>query len=441
MGFKMTIGKYRLGQTIGEGMFAKVKLAVNVETNKNVAIKIIDKTMVRQKNLMDQVVREIRSMKVLHHPNIVQIYEVIATRTKIYLVMEYVSGGQLSDKLYYLEKLDEETARRYFQQLIDAVDYCHSRQIYHRDLKPENLLLDKNGNIKLSDFGLSILREPGELLTTSCGSPCYVAPEVVMHISYDGAGSDIWSCGVILFEMLSGYVPFQDRSRTNLYRKISRAEYTFPEWFTPSQKRIISRILTPMPTKRATIAEILSDSWFQVDYKPSVGFEDESCTNSEEANSTLRERCLENGNPERIINAFELIAMSSELDLSGFFEEEKKTMLGSKHPITETLEKIKVAAQEASLSFMKTDTSTVKLHDNLKLRRSRSNLTLSAEVVAVTPMHCFVQISKSAGDLRIYKEFHTRRSIMITTELPPNVVLPLYETHYRSPNKIPCTVQ
>ncbi|KAJ4734143.1 CBL-interacting serine/threonine-protein kinase 21 [Rhynchospora pubera] len=416
MGFKMTIGNYRVGQTIGEGMFAKVKLAVNVETNKNVAIKIIDKAMVRQKNLMDQVVREIKSMKILHHPNIVQIYEVIATRTKIYLVMEYVSGGQLSDKLYYLEKLDEEAARRYFQQLIDAVDYCHSRQIYHRDLKPENLLLDKNGNIKLSDFGLSILREPGELLTTSCGSPCYVAPEVVMHKSYDGAGSDIWSCGVILFEMLSGYVPFQDRSRTNLYRKISRAEYTFPEWFTPSQKRLISRILNPLPTKRATIAEILSDSWFQVDYKPSFGFEDESCTNSEEANSTLRERCLENGNPERFINAFELIAMSSDLDLSGFFQEEKKTMLGSKHPITETLEKIKVAAQEASLSFKKTDNSTVKLHDDPNLRRSRSNLTLSAEVVELTPMHCFVQISKSTGDLRIYKEFCRSLSSMLNGE-------------------------
>ncbi|KAF3329642.1 CBL-interacting serine/threonine-protein kinase 21-like protein [Carex littledalei] len=385
MGFEMTVGKYHLGQTIGEGMFAKVKLAVNVETNKKVAIKIIDKAMVRQKNLMDQVVREISSMKILHHPNIVRIYEVFATRTKIYLVMEYVSGGQLSDKLYYLEKLNEVVARKYFQQLIDAVDYCHGRQIYHRDLKPENLLLDNNGNLKLSDFGLSILQKPSKLLLTSCGSPSYVAPEVViMHRSYDGAAADIWSCGVILFEMLSGYLPFEDRNQINLFRKISRADYTFPEWFTSPQKRLMSRILNPMPTKRATITEILSDSWFRVDYKPSFGLEDETCTNSEEANSNLRESYLENGNPEQFINAFQLIAMSSELDLSGLFEDEKKTKLGSKHPINETLEKIKVAAQGVSLSFKKTNTSTVKLHNNPKLRRSRSNLTLSAEVKKIT---------------------------------------------------------
>ncbi|XP_078163054.1 CBL-interacting protein kinase 21 [Carex rostrata] len=413
MGFE----KYHLGQTIGEGMFAKVKLAVNVETNKKVAIKIIDKAMVRQKNLMDQVVREISSMKILHHPNIVQIYEVFATRTKIYLVMEYVSGGQLSDKLYYLEKLNEEEARKYFQQLIDAVDCCHGRQVYHRDLKPENLLLDNNGNLKLSDFGLSILRKPGELLSTSCGSPSYVAPEVIMHRSYDGAAADIWSCGVILFEMLSGYLPFEDRNRINLFRKISRGEYTFPECFTSPQKRLISRILNPMPAKRATITEILSDSWFRVDYKPSFGLEDETCTNSEEANNNLRESYLENGNPERFINAFQLIAMSSELDLSGLFEDEKKTKLGSKHPINETLEKIKVAAQGVSLSFKKTNTSTVKLHDNPKLRRSRSNLTLSAEVIEVTPTHCVVQISKSMGELRLYTEFCKSLSSLLNEEM------------------------
>ncbi|OAY80097.1 CBL-interacting serine/threonine-protein kinase 21, partial [Ananas comosus] len=173
-----------------------------METGKSVAVK-----------------REISTMKLLHHPNIVQIYEVIATKTKIYLVMEYVSGGQLSHKLNYLNSLDEREARKYFQQLIDAVDYCHARGVYHRDLKPENLLLDHKGNLKVSDFGLSVLRKPGDLLTTACGSPSYVAPEVIVHKNYDGAAADLWSCGVILFEILAGFLPFDDHSLTNLYRK------------------------------------------------------------------------------------------------------------------------------------------------------------------------------------------------------------------------------
>ncbi|KAG1326939.1 putative CBL-interacting protein kinase 32 [Cocos nucifera] len=159
MGYATSIGKYHLGRTIGEGTFAKVKLAVNTETNKNVAIKIIDKKMVLQNKLMHQVKREISTMKLLHHPNIVKIYEVIATKTKIYLVMEYVSGGQLSDKLFYLKRLDEREARKYFQQLIDSVDYCHGRGVYHRDVKPENLLVDSRGNLKVSDFGLSVARK------------------------------------------------------------------------------------------------------------------------------------------------------------------------------------------------------------------------------------------------------------------------------------------
>ncbi|KAJ3679218.1 hypothetical protein LUZ60_017229 [Juncus effusus] len=408
MGLETSVGKYRIGRTIGEGTFAKVKLALNVETRENVAIKIIDKNMVRKKNLNDQVMREISAMKVLHHPNIIRIYEVIATKTKIYLVMEYASGGQLSDKLNYMKKLDERDARKYFQQLIDAVDYCHCRQVYHRDIKPENLLLDNRGNLKLSDFGLSALQMPGDLLSTSCGSPSYVAPEVIVHKNYDGATADIWSCGVILFEMLAGFLPFDDRSLMNLYRKISRAQYAFPEWFTAPQKRLISKIFDPLPTKRATIAEIFADKWFRVDYKPSFGFEDENYNHIN--SSELRGIERENG---RFINAFELIAMSSELDLSGLFHEEKKTKMGSKHPVDETLERIKVAANDVSLSFKRTNSSMVKIHENPRLTRSRSNLNLSAEVIEVTPMHCVVQISKSTGDLRAYKEFCENLSTLL----------------------------
>ncbi|XP_020265841.1 CBL-interacting serine/threonine-protein kinase 21-like isoform X2 [Asparagus officinalis] len=253
MGFATRIGKYQLGRTIGEGTFAKVKLAVDSESGQFVAVKVIDKKMILKKKLMYQVKREISTMKLLHHPNIVKIYEVIATKTKIYLVMEYISGGQLADKMSYIKQLDEKEARKYFQQLIDAVDYCHARGVYHRDLKPENLLLDNKGNLKISDFGLSVLKKPGDLLSTACGSPSYVAPEVIVHKQYEGMAADIWSCGVILYELLAGHLPFEDRSLMNLYRKISRAEYACPDWFSSSQKSLISKILEPHPLRRATI--------------------------------------------------------------------------------------------------------------------------------------------------------------------------------------------
>ncbi|GMP36337.1 hypothetical protein CsSME_00008495 [Camellia sinensis var. sinensis] len=273
MGYANSIGKYQLSRTIGEGTFAKVKLATNTENGQHVAIKIIDKHMVIENNLIYQVQREIRTMKLLRHPNIVRIHEVIGTKTKIYIVMEYVSGGRLSDKLSYINRLNEREARKHFQQLIDAVDYCHWRGVYHRDLKPENLLLNSKGNLKVSDFGLSALRKPGDLLSTACGSPSYVAPELLMNKGYEGAAADVWSCGVILFELLAGYLPFDDRNLMNLYKKILRAQYTFPEWFTESQKKLISKILDPNPRTRITIPEIIEDQWFQSNYEPAVGIE------------------------------------------------------------------------------------------------------------------------------------------------------------------------
>ncbi|RWR82613.1 CBL-interacting serine/threonine-protein kinase 21-like protein [Cinnamomum micranthum f. kanehirae] len=415
MGKAANIGKYQLGKTIGEGTFAKVKVAVNMETRENVAIKIIDKQMVISNRLMDQVKREISTMKLLNHPNIVRIYEVIATKTKIFIVMEYVSGGQLSDKFSYLKRLNESDARKYFQQLIDAVDYCHSRGVYHRDLKPENLLLDNKGNMKVSDFGLSILHKPGDLLSTACGSPSYVAPEVITNKAYDGSAADIWSCGVILFELLSGNLPFDERNLSSLYRKISKAEYTFPEWFTPSQRNIVSNLLNPFPRKRITVAEILEDEWFQIDYEPSIGIGQENLINLDNVDATFDDKVGENTaetdktKSSNFINAFQLIAMSNDLDLSGFFEEEdnekQKTKLGSKHSIHETIEKIQVAAKDARLSVERMNSSKVKLHEARKLTRCRSHFTVSAEVTEVTPTHCVVEISKSAGELTIYKEF------------------------------------
>uniref|UniRef100_A0A0D9VCW2 non-specific serine/threonine protein kinase n=1 Tax=Leersia perrieri TaxID=77586 RepID=A0A0D9VCW2_9ORYZ len=366
MGFVESIGRYRVGRTIGAGTFAKVRLAVDGETGATVAVKVIDKRMVLKNNLMYQVKREITAMKLLNHPNIVKIYEVIATKTKICLVMEYVPGGQLSDKLSYLKRFDEREAKKYFYQLIDVVDYCHRRGVYHRDLKPENLLLDNQGDLKVSDFGLSVLRKPGQFLSTSCGSPCYVAPEVIQHKSYDGAAADVWSCGVILFELLAGYLPFQDCSLSNLYRRISRAQFAFPQWLTLPQKKIIIRILDPSPITRAKISDIFDDKWLQDYCNP----------------------------PIRIENDDDCVAI-----------EEASTDSDSSHDTEETLGKIKVAAKGVRMAVRRMNSSVVELQDSKLLARSNLDLALSAEVIEVTPAHCVVEVSKSTGDLRSYHEY------------------------------------
>ncbi|XP_052873936.1 CBL-interacting serine/threonine-protein kinase 21 isoform X2 [Gossypium arboreum] len=341
--------------------------------------------------------------------------QVIGSKTKIYIIMEYISGGQLSDKLSYAKKLSEPEGRKVFQQLIDAVDHCHGKGVYHRDLKPENLLLDSKGNLKVTDFGLSALRKPGDMLTTACGSPCYVAPELLANKGYDGAAADIWSCGVILFELLAGYLPFDDRNLVVLYKKISGAEYTCPPWFTGPQRKLIARILDPNPKRRITIPEIIEDAWFQTDYTPSCGYEYEGKIDLDDVSVTFD--TVEEQNAEmkthkfsNFINAFQLIAMSHDLDLSGLFEgqdgKRQRTTIGSKHTVNETIKKIEAAAMDVSLSVERMNSFKMKIHPKQKMTRCcRSSYDLSAEVIVVAPTNCVVEISKSAGELAVYKEF------------------------------------
>lgn len=205
-------GKYEMGKLLGQGTFAKVYKAKNLVTQERVAIKAIHKDHVKKKGLIEQIKREISVMHLVKHPNIVELKEVMATKSKVFFVMEYVRGGELFAKLQQ-GKLKEDLARKYFQQLISAVDFCHSRGVSHRDLKPENLLLDENGDLKVSDFGLSALPEQhwnDGLLHTQCGTPAYVAPEVLRKKGYDGAKADIWSCDSPLWiddEMLGNQSP------------------------------------------------------------------------------------------------------------------------------------------------------------------------------------------------------------------------------------------
>ncbi|KAK8942954.1 CBL-interacting protein kinase 23 [Platanthera zijinensis] len=417
---RVRVGRYNLGRTLGEGTFAKVKFARNVETGENVAIKILDKEKVLLNRMVGQIKREISTMKLIRHPNVIRMYEVMASKTKIYIVLEFVTGGELFDKIAGQGRLKEDEARKYFQQLINAVDYCHSRGVYHRDLKLENLLLDANGLLKVSDFGLSALpqqvREDG-LLHTTCGTPNYVAPEVINNRGYDGAKADLWSCGVILFIIMSGYLPFEDSNLMSLYKKIFKAEFTCPAWFSTSAKKLIKRILDPNPKTRMTMAEVIENDWFKKGYQPprfetaDISLDDVNAVFdvSDESSNLVVEQRVER--PAQM-NAFELISTSQGLNLGTLFEKQmslikRDTRFTSKLQAEEILAKIAVAARP--LGF-----TTEKQNYKLKIQGEKSGrkgpLSIVTEVFQVAPSLNMVELRKARGDTLEFDMFFKNMS-------------------------------
>ncbi|XP_010450022.1 PREDICTED: CBL-interacting serine/threonine-protein kinase 4-like [Camelina sativa] len=310
------LGKYELGRRIGSGSFAKVHVARSISTGELVAIKIIDKKRTIDAAMEPRIIREIEAMRRLqNHPNVLKIHEVMATKSKIYLVVEYAAGGELFTKLVRFGRLNESAARRYFQQLASALSFCHRDGIAHRDVKPQNLLLDKNGNLKVCDFGLSALpehRSCNGLLHTACGTPAYTAPEVIAQRGYDGTKADAWSCGVFLFVLLAGYVPFDDSNIVAMYRKIHKREYRFPSWISKPARSIIYKLLDPNPETRMSIEAVTETAWFQKSLEV-------------QSNVIELDRFLEKeAKSSDAVTAFDLISLSSGLDLSGLFERRKR---------------------------------------------------------------------------------------------------------------------
>ncbi|XP_066550971.1 MAP/microtubule affinity-regulating kinase 3a isoform X7 [Amia ocellicauda] len=256
------IGNYRLLKTIGKGNFAKVKLARHILTGREVAIKIIDKTQLNPTSLQ-KLFREVRIMKILNHPNIVKLFEVIETEKTLYLVMEYASGGEVFDYLVAHGRMKEKEARAKFRQIVSAVQYCHQKHIVHRDLKAENLLLDADMNIKIADFGFSNEFTMGNKLDTFCGSPPYAAPELFQGKKYDGPEVDVWSLGVILYTLVSGSLPFDGQNLKELRERVLRGKYRIPFYMSTDCENLLKRFLVLNPAKRGTL-EVREDSENQI---------------------------------------------------------------------------------------------------------------------------------------------------------------------------------
>ncbi|KAK7130998.1 hypothetical protein R3I94_016209 [Phoxinus phoxinus] len=260
------IGCYRLLKTIGKGNFAKVKLAKHVLTGKEVAVKIIDKTQLNSSSLQ-KLFREVRIMKVLNHPNIVKLFEVIETEKTLYLVMEYASGGEVFDYLVAHGRMKEKEARAKFRQIVSAVQYCHQKCIVHRDLKAENLLLDADMNIKIADFGFSNEFTLGNKLDTFCGSPPYAAPELFQGKKYDGPEVDVWSLGVILYTLVSGSLPFDGQNLKELRERVLRGKYRIPFYMSTDCENLLKKFLILNPTKRGSLEQIMKDRWMNVGHE------------------------------------------------------------------------------------------------------------------------------------------------------------------------------
>ncbi|CDW58095.1 BR serine:threonine protein kinase 2 [Trichuris trichiura] len=254
------VGPYKLERTLGKGQTGLVKLGTHVSNGRKVAIKIIRKEKLSDTVLM-KVEREIAIMKLIDHPYILRLYDVYENRKYLYLVLEHVGGGELFDYLVRKGRLPVKEARKIFRQIICALDYCHAHNICHRDLKPENLLLDERNCIKIADFGMASLQVEGSLLETSCGSPHYACPEVIRGEKYDGKKADIWSCGVILYALLVGALPFDDDNLRHLLEKVKRGVFHIPHFVPAECQSLLRGMIEVNVARRMTLDAVFRHSW------------------------------------------------------------------------------------------------------------------------------------------------------------------------------------
>jgi len=258
-----TLDDYVVGKQVGQGAYATVRFALHKDSGKKVAIKVYEKYKLLDPQRRKSVRREVRLMERMNHANIVNFIDALDTPKQIYIVMEFLSGGSLHSflKKRTCRRLEEPQARRLFVQVGDGLKYCHDRHIVHRDIKLENLLLDENQNVKIIDFGFSTIIPPGRKLKIFCGTPSYMAPEIVARKEYSGFCADIWAIGVLLYAMLCGCFPFKGANDRDLYRKIIKGVFYIPDFVSAGARSLLNRVLTVDMSKRPTIDDVLCDAW------------------------------------------------------------------------------------------------------------------------------------------------------------------------------------
>ncbi|CAM0914073.1 unnamed protein product [Alopecurus aequalis] len=428
--------RYQQVKLLGEGSFSKVYLARHRVTKQEVAIKVMDKEKLVKLGAVELVKREIAVMRRLRHPNIVQLHKVLACKSRIFVVMEYVCGGPLYRRIPVNRGMKEAEARRFFQQLVSALTFCHAQWVYHRDIKPDNLLVDEHGNLKVADFGLSAHADKEAILHTVCGTPLFVPPEVFDRRGYDGAKADAWSCGIVLFVLAAGRKPFRDDDFITLYRTICRRDYHCPRSFSPDLVRIVRRLLQPNPTHRITLLQVMETDWFKKDLKeisfyidnkdclrslhgpeePDLYDSDDETTMSSSSSSSpvargdlqkmhnAADRLPKPGMPRiKSMNAFDIIAFSPSFDLSGLFEERAKQMrFVSSSPVATLISRLVEIAGKASFTARTKDSQV-----SFEATRNghKGALAISAKIFQLTPELVMVQVSKKAGDTAEYHQF------------------------------------
>ncbi|KAG2620116.1 CBL-interacting protein kinase 22-like [Panicum virgatum] len=321
---KVLQGRYELGRVLGRGASSKVYRARDVRTGVHVAVKAVrkphhpcspeDAAAARR-----SVERELAALRrVQGHPHVVRLLDVLASRTTVYLVLDLARGGSVQSALEERGRSDEPVARRLFAQLVSALAHAHARGVFHRDVKPENLLLDERADVKLTDFGLCAFADrqlgPDGLTGTACGSPAYVAPEILLKKRYDPGKADVWSCGVVLFSLTAGYLPFNDGNLMGMYRKICSGRFRCPKWFSMELRSLIVRMLDPEPNSRIKLGEIFDHPWLH--YKDGImPFPVAPAASSHPTPEVLKWEA--ESELAREMNAFDILTFASGCDLSG----------------------------------------------------------------------------------------------------------------------------
>ena len=290
------IGDYIIKETIGNGTFSKVKLGINKYTNEKVAIKLLEKKKITEKKDLERIFREMSIVKTLNHPNIIKTYEIFNKEKYYYMIMDYCKGGELFDYIVKKRRLNEEETSFFFYQIVNGLEYIHSKNIVHRDLKPENLLLTDKNKLKIIDFGLSNYfnlnkDNKKKLLKTPCGSPCYAAPEMVSGNKYNGFKTDIWAIGIVLYAMIVGYLPFEDSDNNILFQKILDCDIEFPDYLSELSIDIIKKILNVDCDERYSISDIKKHQFYlngKKIYERIFGNEEENYNNNKTENTFNR---------------------------------------------------------------------------------------------------------------------------------------------------------